>query len=151
MKKIVFLLIVGFLFWGSEAFAASINLSAGNFQATEGGSFDAIITLNPESSKNYTTKLVLNFPPELLSVKSFEFGPNWLALSQPGYDLSDNKAGILIKTAGYPKGTDQTTVFGKIKFSVKKSGSAKIVISNSSLSFDENNQNTLKNISIESS
>ncbi len=74
---------------------------------------------------------------------AFTLGSNWMALTQTGYDLTNNTNGILVKTAGYPDGFSGATTFGTITFYAKNSGNGAIKIGNSSLAFEANSQNVV--------
>ncbi len=86
----------------------------------------------------------LRYPADLMEVKSFAFANGWLALVQPGYDLSDKTNGVLIKTAGYPGGVSSPVAFGTASFLAKKSGNGTITLNSAnSLALDANNQNVI--------
>lgn len=123
--------------------ATSASFSPASVNARAGQTFNLAIAVNPQGAKNYTVKAELNYPADLLEVKSFAFAPSWLALAQPGYDLTDNGKGVLIKTAGYPGGVSSAITFGTAVFRAKKSGNGVITLSNNSLALDANNQNVI--------
>jgi len=133
----------GMFLTGSVLAATTISLSPTSVSVTQGESFNLVIAVNPQDVKNYTVKVELEYPTDLLEVKSFNFSSGWMALSQSGYDLIDNTNGILIKTAGYPGGLSSTATFGIISFSAKKAGSGVIKLSSNSLALDSENQNVL--------
>jgi hypothetical protein len=146
MKKSLFLitLIAAGVVLATSVWAATIiSLSPANVSVNQGRTFNLIISVNPQGIKNYTVKAELKYPADLLEVKSFSFGNNWMALVQPGYDLIDNTNGVLIKTAGYPAGTSSAVTFGTISFLAKKAGSGTIQVGNNSLALDSGNQNVL--------
>jgi hypothetical protein len=66
-----------------------------------------------------------------------------MALTQPGYDSTDNINGVLTKTAGYPSGFSGATTFGTITFYAKKAGTGTIKIGNSSLAFESSSQSAI--------
>jgi len=148
MKKILFITlfsILGAVVLPLSVLAATtVSFSPSNISIEEGKTFNLITTVNPQGIKNYTVKLELTYPSDLLEVKSFAFGNNWMPLSQSGYDLIDNTNGVLIKTAGYPGGLASASEFGTISFSAKGAGSGVINISNNSFALDSENQNILK-------
>lgn len=90
-----------------------------------------------------------DFPKDLAIIQSFNMGSNWMALSQPGYDLLDNTNGVLIKTAGYPGGISSTKTFGVVNFSAKKEGIGKITATANSMILNGNNQNVLSGTPID--
>jgi len=121
--------------------ATSFSFSPASINTTQGQSFDLAISFDPQGVKNYTVKLELDYPADLLEVKSFSFGNNWMPITQAGYDLIDNINGQLIKTAGYPGGLSSTATFGTISFSAKKDGTGAISVRDNSFAFDATNQN----------
>jgi hypothetical protein len=146
MKKSLFLITLiaaGAVLATSVWAATTISLSPASVSVNQGRTFNLIISVNPQGIKNYTVKAELKYPADLLEVKSFSFGNNWMALAQPGYDLIDNTNGVLIKTAGYPAGTSSAVTFGTVSFLAKKAGSGTIQVGNNSLALDSGNQNVL--------
>ena len=146
-KKILFtisLATLGVIVLAMPALAATtVSLSPVSVKAVSGKSFNVVIAVNPQGVSNYTEKIELDYPADLLQVKSFSLGSNWMALSQTGYDLVDNANGTLIKTAGYPGGLSSSATFGTISFYAKKAGSGVIKLGTGSLALDANNQNVL--------
>lgn len=147
MKKILLtieLTVLGAMVLAVSAMAATtVSLSPVSVKAVSGKSFNVVVAVNPQGVNNYTEKIELTYPADILEVRSFSFGNNWMALSQTGYDLVDNTNGKLIKTAGYPGGISSSVTFGTISFYAKKAGSGTIKLGNSSLALDANNQNVL--------
>lgn len=127
----------------SQAFASSVLLSPAENSFTPGQSFSLTISVDPASSKVYTSKVALKYPADILEVESFTFSSGWQALTQSGYDLVDNNGGSLIKTAGYTGGISNKTTFGVVKFRVKKVGVAKVSVTSASALYDENSKNVL--------
>lgn len=123
--------------------ATTASLNPANINVTAGKSFSVVITANPQGSMNYAEKLEVDYPASNLEVTSFTLGSNWMALTQPGYDSTDNINGTMIKTAGYPAGFSGATNFGTITFYAKKSGSGTIKIGNSSLAFEASSQSAI--------
>jgi len=147
MRKLLFtisLAALGVIVLAMPALAATtVSLSPVNISVTSGKNFNVVIAVNPQGASNYTEKIELDYPADLLQVKSFSLGSNWMALSQTGYDLIDNTNGTLIKTAGYPGGLSSSATFGTISFYAKKAGSGVIKLGTGSLALDANNQNVL--------
>jgi len=147
MRKLLFtisLAALGVIVLAMPALAATtVSLSPVNISVTSGKNFNVVIAVNPQGASNYTEKIELDYPADLLQVKSFSLGSNWMALSQTGYDLIDNTNGKLIKTAGYPGGLSSSATFGTISFYAKKAGSGTIKLGSGSLALDANNQNVL--------
>jgi len=147
MKKYLFISFLGLsavLIMAPNVFAAttiSFLPAAVNIKTEQ--TFNLSVAVDPQGIKNYTVKLKINYPADLLEIKSFSFGSNWMALSQPGYDLIDNTNGVLIKSAGYPGGLSSSATFGTISFSAKKAGSGTIKTDTGSLAIDANSQNVL--------
>ncbi|HVW82328.1 MAG TPA: hypothetical protein VHC68_00005, partial [Candidatus Paceibacterota bacterium] len=79
-----------------------------------------------------TVEARLVFDPALLSVERFTLAPGWLALPEPGYELVDNARGVLVETAGYPRGFTGTTTFGVVTFSARRAGQASVVVAGAS-------------------
>jgi len=147
MKKITITKIITVL--GMLAFALPImaattaSLSPANVNVVAGKSFTVTVAVDPQGTKNYAEKLEVDFPASNLQVTSFTLGSNWMALTQSGYDSTDNTNGALIKTAGYTSGITGPTTFGTITFTALKSGSGNIKIGNSSLAFEISNQTAI--------
>jgi hypothetical protein len=126
-------------------FAATLSSAPLSVDVKQGQTFNVNISADPQGSKAYTVKLELKFPANLLEVKSFNFGDNysWVAVSQPGYDLLDNTNGVLVKTAGYPKGFSSPVTFGTATFVAKKDGNGTIEVGADSMVLDSTSKNIL--------
>lgn len=107
--------------------AATLGIYPSTGKTNVGKTFSVSVSIDPKSDKIYTAKTVVNFPADLLEVKSFTFSAGWLPLQQPGYDLIDNANGKLIKTGGYTAGLSKRANLGTITFYAKKAGTAEIV------------------------
>ncbi len=146
MKKILFISlfsIMGAVVLPLSVLAATdFSFSPISIDVEPGDDFTVTISVEPEQAV-YTVKLELDFPAELLEVKSFAFEQGWIPLSQNEYNLVDNENGLLIKTAGYPGGLASALEFGTISFSAKEAGEGAISISNNSFVLDSENQNIL--------
>ena len=150
-KLITILTVLGGIVLASSVFAAAtISFSPVSVDVVQGENFDLVVAINPQGVESYTTKVELEYPSDLLEVKSFNFGSNWMALSASGYDLIDNTNGILIKTAGYPGGLSSAVTFGTVSFSAKKSGSGVIGLGNNSMVLDATNQDILSGATVQS-
>jgi len=144
MKKIIFAsLLTGIFLAGSALAATSFSFSSTAFNVAQGQSFVLRTAVDPQGVANYTVKLELQYPADLLEVRSFTLGNSWMVVSQPGYDLIDNTSGVLIKSAGYPGGLSSSASFGTISFYAKKSGNGTIQTTNNSFALDANSQNVL--------
>ncbi len=142
--SISLLTIVGVFLLISPALANTIvSFSPTSITTTQGQAFNLIVIINPQNKDNYTVKIELDYPADLLEVRAFNFANGWTPLSQPGYDLVDNNNGKLIKTAGYPGGISSYANFGTVSFYAKKSGSGTIKMGDNSLALDINNQNVI--------
>jgi len=136
--------VLGGMFLAASVFAAAtISFSPVDVDVIRGESFDLIMAINPQGVESYTTKVELEYPADLLEVKSFSFGSDWMALSAQGYDLIDNTNGVLIKTAGYPGGLTSAVTFGTVSFLAKKSGSGVVKLGSNSMVLDAENENVL--------
>ncbi len=108
-----------------------------------GDTFRMAIMISP-TEKIYTVKAQASYPANLLKIESFTFNQNWWPLSQPGYDVVDNNAGLLIKTAGYPDGTNvQQIILGTATFRVLNPGNANLKFTSDSLILNANNANVV--------
>ena len=131
------------------ASAATLSLSPTSVNVTRGQNVTMTVALNPQGSLAYTTKVELRFPANLLEVKSFSFaGSGWQALVQPGYDLTDNTNGVLIKTAGYPGGISSQVNFGTVTFLAKASGTGTVTIADVSAVYNAESQDTLTGVPV---
>lgn len=131
------------LFAVSAIAATTASLSPTTVNVTTGQKFTINISVNPQGTPNFAEKVEIIYPAETLEISSFSFASNWMPLTQPGYDSTDNTNGVMIKTAGYPGGITNSTMFGTVSFTVKKSGSGTIKIGNSSLAFEANSQSAI--------
>ncbi|PCI21339.1 hypothetical protein COB64_00450 [Candidatus Wolfebacteria bacterium] len=127
--------------------AAALSFSPSSIEVHQEETFTVDVILNSAGVKNYTTKVEILYPADLVRIQFFSFGPNWIPLSQSGFDLVDNVNGRLIKTAGYPGGTPLAPLFGTITFSSKNEGSDLIKVSDNSLSLSARNKNILSGTS----
>ncbi|MFH1990530.1 MAG: cohesin domain-containing protein [Patescibacteria group bacterium] len=150
MKKILFTLtVVGAIVLATPALAATtVSLSSVSVSVEEGQTFNLTVSVNSQVVKSYMVKLEIKYPADVLEVGSFNFGNNWMQLSQPGYDLIDNTNGILIKTAGYPGGLISQADFGTIVFKVKKSGAGVIQVTENSLALNADNLNVISGLPV---
>jgi len=130
------------LFYASSVYAASISLTPQSLIVEEGQTLSLDIIVDPQGVV-YTVKTALSFPPDILEAVSFTPANLWLSLAREGYDLTDNTAGLVIKTAGYPNGLKSAGKFGTLTFRGKKSGVANIQITGASLAYNAQNQNSL--------
>jgi hypothetical protein len=135
--------IIGLMAFSMPAFAAtSITFSPTTVNVVEGKTFNVAVTANPGGVANYTTKLVLNYPADLVEVTAFNFNEAWMALSQAGYSSVDNTNGVLIKTGGYPGGYSSAVALGTVTFTAKKAGTGSVTISDKTVSYDVSSANT---------
>ena len=123
--------------------ASTILFSPPDIAVKEGEHFTLGIMVDPHETKNYTAMIQVRYPPDLIEAESFTFFGDWLAISQPGYDGIDNTDGVLIKTAGYPRGFFEPTPFGTISFLSKKVGSGIVRVDDYSIVLDRSSQNVL--------
>lgn len=140
----LFLILVLFGFSEKTINAATIiNFDPKSINATDGQNITLKIYLNPQGLKNYTAKIKVDFPSDLLSVRSFTYATGWIPINISGYDSIDNANGFMVKSAGYPKpGIDSSTLFGTVVFvSNTKNSVAHISVDASSLALDSSNLN----------
>ncbi|MEK7160515.1 MAG: hypothetical protein AAB724_00660, partial [Patescibacteria group bacterium] len=106
MKKTLFIILLGafgVMAMAAPALAAtSVLFTPVNVSVSQGQTFTLTIGVDPQGVKNYTAKMELSYPADLLEVESFTFANDWVQIFESGYDLIDNVNGLLIKTAGYP-------------------------------------------------
>ncbi len=108
----------------------------------EGQEFEVVVLVeNKSKEKNYSAQLIVNYPDDLLEVKTFYYWQGWLPILKPDYD--ENKNGLLIKTAGFPEGFTGEKVFGVIRFVVKKTGEGILRMHEDSFVLDKENKNVL--------
>ena len=147
MKKITLTVIaatLGTVLFALPALAATTaSLTPATLKTAQGQQFNVVVAVNPQGFSNDVEKIEVDYPASLLQVSSFTLGNTWMALTQPGYDLTDNTNGVLIKTAGYPGGVSTPTTFGTIVFTAKKAGSGTITIGNQSIAFETNSQSAI--------
>ena len=129
--------------------ATNVSFTPVGVSAQQGQTFTLTIGVNSQGVKNYTAKTELRYPADLLEVRSFIFAPSWMPLAQPGYDLTDNTNGVLIKTAGYPGGVSSAVTFGTVSFLAKKNGNGTITLNSNSFALNANNQNVLAGASVQ--
>lgn len=127
----------------SASAATTLSVTPVNINTIQGEKFTLEVRINPQGIKNYTAKIKLEYPEELLRVESFTFGNSWMSVNQPEYDLIDNANGVLIKTAGYPGGISSSAVFGTVLFSAKKTGEGVIEVGGDSFVLNAENQDVL--------
>lgn len=147
MKKFQYFIFTSIVFLGAILFGKPV-FAATNFQFSptkvtvkEGETFTVQTMVLPSKGKNYTVKMELEFPPEMLSIKSWSYGESWMPVRKSGYDLLNNDKGHFIRTAGYPEGFDSLTLLGTITFYAKKSGDAVLRLNRESFIFDQNGKN----------
>lgn len=155
MKKSIFTVLLGGLIalvlTTPVLAATTVSLSPAVVNVIEGQNFNLTVKIDPQGLKNYTAKIELTYPADLLRVNSFTFGSSWMPVSQPGYDSIDNTSGVLIKTAGYPGGVTSQATFGIVSFSAKKAGNGIIKMGNDSLALNATNQNLLGETAVQTS
>lgn len=108
-----------------------------------GQTFSLLVTVDPFRESHYTVRLDLDYPEDLVEVLNFNLDSDWIPLIQPQYDLIDNDAGHLVKTAGFPGGFDTPQTLGIITFRAKDAGSGTLTINNSSVVLNVESTNTL--------
>lgn len=122
--------------------AGTITVSPATKEIMQGQTFTMSVNVNPAAAL-FTAKAVVRYPANLLEVKGFSYGSQWLPLTQAGYDGIDNASGVLVKTAGYPGGLSAAKALGTITFRAKATGTATITVGSDSALLDSNSANTL--------
>ncbi len=150
MKKITLALAVAAtLLCAFPACAATTGaLSPTAVQTGVGQSFTLTVAIDAGTDKNFAEKIQLTYPANIVEVTSFTLAPNWVALTQSGYDSTDNSAGVLVKTAGYPTGFSGKMVFGTVTFHAKNAGTGVVSFGQNSASFLENSQTPITGASV---
>ncbi len=146
MKKIFIttaFILAGILSVVSPALATTVSFYPSSIQVAKGQTASISLTVNPAGTTDYTEKVEVKFPANLLQVSSFNFGGTWMALNQPGYDSIDNVNGLLIKTAGYPGGFSSPMNLGTVTFRAIGTGSGYITVGSNSIAFQVNSQSLL--------
>ncbi len=142
MKKISIIIAIILLtaFSSTSVFAdAGITLSSSK-NVTAGEEFAVSLTVIPEEGeKVYTVKAVLSYPEDKVEPISFVFAPEWLVLSQPGYNVMSG--GSVIKTAGYPNGFTGSQLFGTLTLRAKSNGVVSISLSEDTEILNAGNKN----------
>ena len=139
--KIILTTSIFFLLADSALALTEISLNPSNLNIKPAQSFSLNILVSPQNLKNYTVKAELKYPAQLMEVIEFKLADKWVGLNQPGYNLIDNANGVLIKTAGYPKGFNTNLIFGTVTFKARKTGAGIVSIGNGSLALDINSKN----------
>jgi hypothetical protein len=147
MKKIILTFIavaLGTVLFALPALATTtVSLVPATLKTAPGQQFNVVVAVNPQGFSNDAEKIEVDYPANLLQVSSFTMGGTWIALTESGYDLTDNTNGVLIKTAGYPRGISTPTMFGTILFTAEKAGSGKITIGSQSVAFQTSGQSAI--------
>lgn len=154
MKKITTIKIatfLGALMFALPALAFASTTASFNPNETSvalGEEFTVTVYIDSHGTKDFAEKLKINYPADLVEVRSFTQAPVWMSLNQPGYDLIDNTNGVLLKSAGYPNGFSTSTKYGAIVFKTLKSGNGKITLNNESKAFQESTQSEITGNSV---
>ena len=120
-----------------------VTLSSTETAVKAGETFNVSISIAPSGETAYTSKVALSYPSDLLRAGTFSFAPDWLALSQPGYDSIDTVNGSIVKTGGYTKGVSSgtTQIFGTMTFTARRSGTAVISVTSGTQIYDSSSKN----------
>ena len=144
MKKYIisiFAVLFGIFMTSSAMASTNITLVPSTVNVVAGQKVDLTVYTNSNGVKNGTVKVEVKYPADLLQVSSFVQSSTWMSNTETGYDTIDNTNGVLIKTAGYPRGFTSTVSFGTITFTAKKAGVATVEVSNGSLALDASGKN----------
>ena len=142
MKKILYLFLLAFIALPMVANAATFNFSPSTGSFAPGEIFEVVVFVNPSAGEEITTaKLSAVFSASVLEIVSFSQASGWIPLTQPGYDLIDNSAGKLEKTAGFPLRVTESKIFGTLTLKAKSAGSATLSVAGDSLMLDVTNAN----------
>ena len=152
MKNKILIFAVTFAFFAFVATVSAmttVSLSPVSVSVEEGQTFNLVISLNSQGIKSYMVKSEIKFPADVLEIQSFNFGNIWIPLSQPGYDLTDNINGVLIKTAGYPGGLISQADFGTVVFKAKKSGTGTVQVTGNSMALNAESLNVISGLPVQ--
>ena len=144
MKKYIisiFAVLLGIFMTSSAVASTSITFNPSNVNVVAGQKVDLVVYTNSNGVKNGAVKIEVSYPANLLSVSSFIQSPVWMSNTETGYNLIDNTNGILIKTAGYPRGFISAVPFGIITFTAKADGVATVRVENGSIALDVSGKN----------
>ncbi len=145
--KLIFasIFLVGSLFVGGETEAATFEVAMPAGELIAGREYRLPVRVVPASGeKVYTAQILLSAGLDKMTLKNFEFAPDWLPLKQAGYDLLDPTTGRLIKTAGFAGGLDKSMLLGTLVVVPKGTGSGLIEVNSGAQILDAQNQNLLK-------
>ena len=96
MKKITTILsvfLISALILPVAVSAANLTFTPTSGTYTEGKTYAVSVFVNPQTSTVYTAKAEIQYPANLLEVRSFNIGNGWMPLTQAGYDELDNAGG----------------------------------------------------------
>lgn len=146
MKKITLCgIILGLFGLVHVASAATVTIDPEKINVIKGEDLVIAFTVNPENGeRGYTTRLVLEYPKDLLEVKSFTYAPEWIPVVRQNYDFDNKEEGLFMKTAGYPAGFSEPKIFGTVTFTVKGEGSGAIRTKENSFVLNARNENVLR-------
>ncbi len=68
--------------------ASSFLLVPENATISNGQTVSVNIYVDPNDTKDYTAKVMLDYPADVLSITSFTFAQGWIPISVVGYDTS---------------------------------------------------------------
>jgi LPXTG-motif cell wall-anchored protein len=121
--------------------STGVSITAQDATVAVGDTVAVTVELTPSGDTVYTTQLELLFPAEVLEVTDVELGEGWLELRKDGFDEVDNTAGVLMKTAGYPNGFTDETLFATVSFKARTAGDAVITVGDATTILDGKNAN----------
>lgn len=146
MKKILYSFVALYILLPMVASAATFSFSPTTGSFSTGKTFSVMVYVNPSAGEEITTaKLSAIFPANMLEVVSFKGVSGWIPLTTPGYDLTDNVAGKIIKTGGIPARITTSKQFGTLTLKAKSAGTATINIEEDSMILDSANVNKFVN------
>ena len=120
---------------------SSFNFYPLKVEVKKGQTFNVQVRINPNDVTNYTIKTNIDFPADLLTLQTWKYGGDWIPVRKDGYDFFDNKTGVLIRTAGYANGFNQTMTFGTATFVAKNTGTGVISFTGDNLALDQDGNN----------
>jgi hypothetical protein len=146
-KKISVIALALVLLFGmsKDALAVStMTFAPSRVNVTAGQTFRVTVSVNPQGVRNYTVKAHIKYPSDILSLQTWKFADDWMPVRQDDSDTFDQANGVLVRTAGYPKGFNAPIQFGTATFVATKNGSGFVHFNpDGSLILDENSANVL--------
>lgn len=125
------------------ALAASFELGLSSASAALGDVIRIPVYVNAEEEPVVIADARIQFPRDLLWVKSFTIAPSWVAVSGETYNYVDNGSGVTRATAGFEEGIHGHTLFGELELIAIGAGVADVRVLPDSSLLDAHNRDVL--------